>query len=103
MIIPHYANKLPWLKQLLSHVDIDTRETAARLLGMASSGLPTTAASALISELVFSVSDTRKIRFGKFSWKIGPSFFYSTVKSSPDLGSSMCSSGLIIITERYVL
>ncbi|XP_030455687.1 uncharacterized protein LOC115676805 isoform X2 [Syzygium oleosum] len=63
VIIPHYANKLPWLKQLLSHVDIDTRETAARLLGMASSGLPTTAASALISELVFSISDSRKIRF----------------------------------------
>ncbi|XP_030522220.2 proteasome adapter and scaffold protein ECM29 isoform X2 [Rhodamnia argentea] len=63
VIVPHYANKLPWLKQLLSHVDIDTRETAARLLGMASSGLPTTAASALISELVFSVSDARKIRF----------------------------------------
>ncbi|KAF8009272.1 hypothetical protein BT93_J0307 [Corymbia citriodora subsp. variegata] len=63
VIVPHYANKLPWLKQLLSHVDIDTRETAARLLGMASSGLPTTAASALINELVFSISDSRKIRF----------------------------------------
>lgn len=63
VIVPHYANKLPWLKQLLSHVDIDTRETAARLLGMASSGLPTTAASALIEELVNSISDSRKIRF----------------------------------------
>ncbi|XP_056161044.1 uncharacterized protein LOC115693959 [Syzygium oleosum] len=63
VIVPHYANKLPWLKQLLSHWDIDTCETAARLLGMASSGLPTTAASALISELVSSISDSLKIRF----------------------------------------
>ncbi|KAF8017205.1 hypothetical protein BT93_H2408 [Corymbia citriodora subsp. variegata] len=63
VIVPHYANKLPWLKQLLSHWDIETRETAARLLGMVSSALPTTAASALISELVSSISDSRKIRF----------------------------------------
>ncbi|XP_056162562.1 uncharacterized protein LOC130136561 [Syzygium oleosum] len=63
VIVPHYANKLSWLKQLLSHWDIDTRETAARLLGMASSGLPTTAASALISELVSSISDSLTIRF----------------------------------------
>ncbi|KAF8017189.1 hypothetical protein BT93_H2396 [Corymbia citriodora subsp. variegata] len=63
MIVPHYANKLPWLKQLPSHRDIDTRETAACLLGMASSSLPVTAASALISELVSSISGSRKIRF----------------------------------------
>ncbi|KAF7852405.1 hypothetical protein BT93_L0950 [Corymbia citriodora subsp. variegata] len=63
VIVPHYANKLPWLKQLLSDRDIETRESAARLLGMVSSALLTTAASALISELVSSISDSRKIRF----------------------------------------
>ncbi|KAF7850461.1 hypothetical protein BT93_L5473 [Corymbia citriodora subsp. variegata] len=70
MIVPHYANKLPWLKQLLSHRNIDTRETAARLLGMASSSLPATAASALISELVSSISGSRKIRFDYHSGAI---------------------------------
>jgi proteasome component ECM29 len=63
MIASHYALKLSWLKPLLSHVDLDTRESAARLLGIASSALPTSAASAFIQELIASISGTHKLRF----------------------------------------
>lgn len=63
MIASHYARKVPWIKQLLSHVDLDTRESAARLLGIASSNLPIDASSAIISELIASVSGTQKLRF----------------------------------------
>lgn len=63
MIESHYAQKSSWLKQLLSHVDLDTRESAARLLGIASSPLPTTESAALISELIGLISGTNKFRF----------------------------------------
>ncbi|XP_050283087.1 uncharacterized protein LOC126723567 [Quercus robur] len=63
MIASHYALKLSWLKALLSHVDLDTRESVARLLGIASSALPMPAASAFIHELIASISGTHKLRF----------------------------------------
>ncbi|KAM4096438.1 hypothetical protein ACJW30_08G104900 [Castanea mollissima] len=63
MIASHYAHKLSWLKALLSHVDLDTRESVARLLGIASSALPMPAASAFIHELIASISGTHKLRF----------------------------------------
>ena len=63
MIASHYAQKMSWIKQLLSHVDLDTRESAARLLGIASSTLPIAASSAIISELIASVSGPQKLRF----------------------------------------
>ncbi|PON75690.1 Proteasome component Ecm [Parasponia andersonii] len=63
MIASRYAQKVSWIKQLLSHVDLDTRESAARLLGIASSTLPIAASSAIISELVASVSGKQKLRF----------------------------------------
>ncbi|EXB37190.1 hypothetical protein L484_013555 [Morus notabilis] len=63
MISSHYARKVSWIKQLLDHVDLDTRESAARLLGIASSNLPVDASSAIISELIASVSGTQKLRF----------------------------------------
>ncbi|KAF5195325.1 Proteasome-associated ecm29, partial [Thalictrum thalictroides] len=58
-----YSGQISWLKQLLGHVDSDTRESAARLLGIACSSLSTSDASALISELISSVSGTKKLRF----------------------------------------
>ncbi|OWM69124.1 hypothetical protein CDL15_Pgr025311 [Punica granatum] len=63
VIASHYATKVSWLKQLLNHTDLDTRESAARLLGLASSSLPTPASTALISELISSISCSRKPRF----------------------------------------
>ncbi|PKI57790.1 hypothetical protein CRG98_021857, partial [Punica granatum] len=63
VIASHYATKVSWLKQLLNHTDLDTRESAARLLGLASSSLPTPASTALISELISSISGSRKPRF----------------------------------------
>lgn len=69
MIASHYAHKLSWLKALLSHVDLDTRESVARLLGIASSALPMPAASAFIHELIASISGTHKLRFVWLSCK----------------------------------
>uniref|UniRef100_A0A2P2M9G4 Proteasome-associated protein ECM29 homolog isoform X1 n=1 Tax=Rhizophora mucronata TaxID=61149 RepID=A0A2P2M9G4_RHIMU len=63
MIASHYAPKISWLKQLLSNVNWDTRESAARLLGIACSALPSHASSDLICELVSSISRTSNIRF----------------------------------------
>lgn len=76
MITSRYAEKVLWLKQYLSHLDYDTRESMARLLGMASSSLPISAATELISELTSSISGTQKLRFVsvsftfKFSWSL---------------------------------
>ncbi|KAK4773586.1 hypothetical protein SAY87_028605 [Trapa incisa] len=63
VIASHYATKISWLKQLLSHTDLDTRESAARILGIASSALPTPASTALISELISMISGSAKPRF----------------------------------------
>lgn len=59
----HYSLRISWLKQLLSHVDLDTRESAGRLLGIASSALPNSEASALLCELVSSVSGIHKLKY----------------------------------------
>ena len=53
MLASRYAVKIAWLKQLLSHVDLDTQECGARLHGIASCGLTVSAASDLILELVY--------------------------------------------------
>ncbi|KAF8398207.1 hypothetical protein HHK36_017133 [Tetracentron sinense] len=63
MIASRYAAKVLWLKQLLGHLDSDTRESAARLLGIACSTLSTSIASVLISELLPSIGGTHKLRF----------------------------------------
>ncbi|PPD66432.1 hypothetical protein GOBAR_DD36687 [Gossypium barbadense] len=60
MVSSHFASRISWLKHLLSHVDMDTRESVARLLGIASSSLPVTASSDLIRELVSLFSGTNK-------------------------------------------
>ncbi|XP_021604828.1 proteasome adapter and scaffold protein ECM29 isoform X2 [Manihot esculenta] len=63
MIASHYGSRISWLKQLLSHVDIDTRESSARLLGIACSALPSTTSSDLICEILSSISGTNNLRF----------------------------------------
>ncbi|GAB4835308.1 hypothetical protein Ancab_000217 [Ancistrocladus abbreviatus] len=63
MVASRYASKISWLKQLLAHVDLDTRESMARLLGIASSALPMSASVSLIGELVSLVTGTNKLRF----------------------------------------
>lgn len=63
VISKHYASRISWVKNFLSHIDIDTRESAARLLGIASSALTTSASSALIEELLTSVNGIHNLRY----------------------------------------
>ncbi|KAJ4979048.1 hypothetical protein NE237_009828 [Protea cynaroides] len=63
MIASRYAGKVLWLKQLLGHLDFETRESAARLLGIACSALSNSDAAAFISELVSSINGTHNLRF----------------------------------------
>ncbi|XP_071911777.1 uncharacterized protein [Coffea arabica] len=63
VISSRYVNKVLWLKQLLGHLDFGTRESIAQLLGVASSALPVSASSDLISELISSVGGMLKPRF----------------------------------------
>ena len=64
VVASHYALKVSWLKQLLlNHVDWDTRESIACLLGIVSSALPLPATSDVISELTSIFSQTHKPRF----------------------------------------
>lgn len=65
MVASHYTHKVSWIKQLLSHVDWEARESIARLLGIVSSALPMPASSVVISELTSSIS-THKSRFEYF-------------------------------------
>ena len=63
MIASRYAVRVSWLKQLLGHMDFDTRESAARLLGIASGALPNSALPDLVNELISSVAGAQKLRF----------------------------------------
>lgn len=63
VIAKHYALKVSWMKHFLSHIDFDTRESAARLLGIASSALTTSASSAVMKELLTSISGIHNLRF----------------------------------------
>ncbi|XP_052205851.1 uncharacterized protein LOC127810408 isoform X2 [Diospyros lotus] len=63
MIASRYAVKISWLMQLLGHMDLDTRESVARLLGIASHALDVSALTTLINELISSIDGTRKPRF----------------------------------------
>ncbi|CAA3007764.1 proteasome-associated ECM29 homolog isoform X1 [Olea europaea subsp. europaea] len=63
MIASRYSEKVLWLRQFLGHLDFSTRESVARLLGIASTMLPIPALSQLTDELVSSISGTQKLRF----------------------------------------
>ncbi|CAL1403597.1 unnamed protein product [Linum trigynum] len=63
MMALRYAHRISWLRQFLSHIDLDTRESVARLLGIASSALPIGTSSDLIQELLSSISKSNNMRF----------------------------------------
>ncbi|KAM0826507.1 hypothetical protein ACQ4PT_068829 [Festuca glaucescens] len=63
LVSSRYANRLHWLRTLLSHVDSDAREAAARLLGIASSALSSSAALNLLSELTSTLDPNHSPRF----------------------------------------
>ncbi|XP_048529330.1 proteasome adapter and scaffold protein ECM29 [Triticum urartu] len=63
LVSSRYANRLHWLRTLLSHVDSDAREAAARLLGIASSALSSSAALSLLSELTSALDPNHPSRF----------------------------------------
>ncbi|QCE01566.1 proteasome component ECM29 [Vigna unguiculata] len=60
VIASHFSLKVSWLKQLLSHVDWETRESIARILGIVSSAL---SIPDVVSELTSLFSQTLKSRF----------------------------------------
>jgi proteasome component ECM29 len=63
MIASRYAERLPWLKQFLGHIDSDTRESISRLLGITCSALSISSASVLIQELCSTFKVLNKGRF----------------------------------------
>ncbi|CAN8246973.1 unnamed protein product, partial [Cochlearia groenlandica] len=63
MVEVYCSQKIVWLKRLLSHTDLSTRESASRLLGMASCALSDAESCSLLSELISSVSQQQKLRF----------------------------------------
>ncbi|KAH9605188.1 hypothetical protein KSS87_006613 [Heliosperma pusillum] len=63
LLASRYASKVHWLKQFLGHIDMDTRESAARLLGIASSACHASATSTLISELISNDNGSQTTRF----------------------------------------
>ncbi|XP_044946463.1 proteasome adapter and scaffold protein ECM29 isoform X3 [Hordeum vulgare subsp. vulgare] len=63
LVSSRYANRLHWLRTLLSHVDSDAREAAARLLGIATSALSSSAALNLLSELTSALDPNHPSRF----------------------------------------
>ncbi|XP_020682977.1 proteasome adapter and scaffold protein ECM29 [Dendrobium catenatum] len=63
LVASRFAGRLPWLKLLLGHVDFDTRESASRLLGIACSVISTTEATALTTDLVSTITQTKSLRY----------------------------------------
>ncbi|KAF3545684.1 hypothetical protein DY000_02010565 [Brassica cretica] len=64
MVEVYCSQKVVWLRRLLSHTDLSTRESASRLLGMASCALSDAESCSLLSELIASVSQPpQKLRF----------------------------------------
>ncbi|XP_073008804.1 uncharacterized protein [Typha latifolia] len=63
LVASRYAGRVDWLKNLLGHIDSDTREAASRLLGIACSALSSSASSTILSELVALLSGSKILRF----------------------------------------
>ncbi|KAK3136068.1 hypothetical protein QOZ80_5BG0427580 [Eleusine coracana subsp. coracana] len=61
-----YADRVHWLRTLLGHTDSDAREAAARLIGIASFSLSSSAALNLLSELTSILDQNRPSRFENF-------------------------------------
>nr|AAM14877.1 unknown protein [Arabidopsis thaliana] len=63
MVELYFSRKIVWLRSLLSHTDLSTRESVSRLLGMASCALSDAESCSLLSELISSISQPQKLRF----------------------------------------
>lgn len=86
MVASRYALRIVWLKQLLGHVDFDTREHIARLLGISSCALPLSALSDLIAELISSLAGSKlrsvlQISFDFIAVEFTSSVFLCTISS----------------------
>ncbi|CAA6669169.1 unnamed protein product [Spirodela intermedia] len=55
LVASRYAERISWLKQLVGHVDYETRESASRLLGITCSIVPTDVVSNLVGDFLLSV------------------------------------------------
>lgn len=67
MVEVYCSQKVVWLRRLRSHTDLSTRESASRLLGMASCALSDAESCSLLSELIASVSQPpQKLRCCSF-------------------------------------
>ncbi|KAJ6794863.1 proteasome-associated protein ECM29-like protein isoform X3 [Iris pallida] len=66
LLASRYEERITWLKVLLSHINSETRESAARLLGMTCSAISMSAASTLISDLTTSFCGTNVLRFESY-------------------------------------
>lgn len=62
-VAARYAERISWLKLLLGHIDSDTRVSASRLLGIASSAISISQVSSLLNELASSIIGTKILRF----------------------------------------
>lgn len=58
-----YLERIRWLRQFIGHIDMSTRETVARLLGIVSSGLPTSTTVVLLEDLRVTFHAGQKSRF----------------------------------------
>ncbi|KAJ0985238.1 hypothetical protein J5N97_003594 [Dioscorea zingiberensis] len=65
-VASRYAEQMSWLKLLLGHIDSDTRVSASRLLGMASSATSISQVSSLLSEFTSLISGTKMLRFENY-------------------------------------
>ncbi|KAH7672010.1 proteasome component ECM29 protein [Dioscorea alata] len=65
-VAARYAERISWLKLLLSHIDSDTRVSASRLLGIASSAISISQVSSLLNELASSIIGTKMLRFENY-------------------------------------
>lgn len=63
IIASRYATKISWIKRLLGHMDYNTRESAARLLGIACHALPISELNDVISEQISLITEAKKPRF----------------------------------------
>ncbi|CAA7406117.1 unnamed protein product [Spirodela intermedia] len=55
LVASRYAERISWLKQLVGHVDHETRESASRLLGITCSIVPIDVVSNLVGDFLLSV------------------------------------------------
>lgn len=100
MVASRYALRIVWLKQLLGHVDFDTRESIARLLGISSCALPLSALSDLIAELISSLGGS-KLRF-EVQHGVLCALGYVTancMSRSPTISESLLQSALTCLVD----